>query len=514
MTSGIHHITLITRKVQANVDFYVGFLGLRLVKHTGGYEDATQLHLFYGDRSGSPGSLITFLVWEDGAQGRAGHGQVGELALAIPLASLGFWLERALHFHVAATGPSTEFGETVLRLRDPDGIVVKLVGADLPANDLWRATDIPAEHAIRRIRGATILSEAPEETASFITRHFGLRREWGDGAVQRLTAEAGDVIDIRDAHGFWPGLPGTGVADHVALRSPDVTSLRQVEQNLARLNSSPTNVHDRKYFTSLYVREPAGTLLELATDGPGFAIDEPLDTLGSRLFVPPQDEERASDIETLLPQFSQPGEPRVTYRDLAFIHRFNTPDDPDGSTIVLLHGTGGNETDLMPFARHIAPRATLLGARGRSTEEGILRWFRRLSPMSFDQADIRFEAEAFAAFIVEAITAYGLDPHKMTCLGYSNGANLLAAMMLLHPGQVQRAMLLRPAMVLEEPPEADLSGAQILMLSGRSDPYGALGAVLEQALRAAGAAVDARIIAAGHELTAADQEACAAWLEP
>ena len=98
---------------------------------------------------------------------------------------------------------------------------------------------------------------------------------------------------------------------------------------------------------------------------------------------------------------------QVFNRDLAFIHRFNTPDDPDGSTIVLLHGTGGNETDLMPFARHIAPRARLLGVRGRSTEEGILRWFRRLSPMSFDQADIRFEAEAFAAFIVEAITAYG-----------------------------------------------------------------------------------------------------------
>ncbi len=512
MTTGIHHVTLLTRKVQANVDFYVGFLGLRLVKRTGGYEDATQLHLFYGDRSATPGSLITFLVWEDGAQGRAGHGQVGEVALAIDPASLGFWLERALRFHVKAEGPVTEIGETVLRLRDPDGIVVKLVGSPLPANDPWQVPGIPAEHVIRRIRGVTILSETPEETSAFLTRHFGLRQSARDGALTRLTTEAGDVIDIRDAHGFWPGLPGTGVADHVALRSPDVTSLRQVEQALARLNSSPTNVHDRKYFTSLYVREPAGTLIELATDGPGFTIDEPVETLGGRLFVPPQDKERAFDIETILPQFSLPGDPRVIYRDLNFVHRFSTPDNADGSTIVLLHGTGGNESDLMPLARRIAPEATLLGVRGRSTEEGILRWFRRLSATSFDQADIRFEAEAFADFIAEAVKAYGLAREKMTFLGYSNGANLLGAVMLLHPGQVTRAILLRPVMVLDKAPEADLQGSRVLMVSGSSDPYRSLAPELEAALRKGDADLDAQVIAAGHELTERDLQIAAAWL--
>ena len=122
MTSGIHHITLITRKVQANVDFYAGFLGLRIVKQTGGFEDAEQLHLFYGDRSGTPGSLITFLVWEDGAKGRVGHGQVSEIALAIDRTAIGFWLERALRYHVPSEGPVQEFGEPVLRLRDPDGV--------------------------------------------------------------------------------------------------------------------------------------------------------------------------------------------------------------------------------------------------------------------------------------------------------------------------------------------------------------------------------------------------------
>ena len=132
MPSGIHHVTGITRRVQANVDFYAGFLGLRLVKRTAGFEDAEQLHLFYGDALGSPGSLITFLVWEDGAPGRVGHGQVTEIALAVPPASIGDWLTRAMSAHIPVEGPSREMGETVLRLKDPDGVIVKLVGADLP----------------------------------------------------------------------------------------------------------------------------------------------------------------------------------------------------------------------------------------------------------------------------------------------------------------------------------------------------------------------------------------------
>ncbi len=512
MTSGIHHITLITRKVQANVDFYAGFLGLRLVKQTGGYEDAGQLHLFYGDRIGSPGSLITFLVWEDGSPGRAGHGQVSDIALAIAPGSLGFWLERTLRFHVPASSPTAEFGEPVLRLRDPDGVTVKLVGAPMPAGDRWISPDIPAEHAIHRIRGATILSEMPEETRAFITRHSGFKPAGRADTVTRLASPSGDVLDIHDAHGFWPGSPGAGIADHIALRAADMAELHLLERSLAKLNSSPTTLHDRKYFSSLYVREPGGTLLEFATDGPGFTIDEPAETLGSRLFVPPHEAGRTEDIEAVLPQFSPPGEARVIYRELPFIHRFHTPETPDGTTIVLLHGTGGNETDLMPLARRIAPHATLLGVRGRSTEEGILRWFRRLSPTSFDQADIRFEAEAFSAFISEAVTVYGLAPEKLLFLGYSNGANLLAAVMLLHPGQVVRAILLRPVMVLEDAPRADLAASKVLMLSGRTDPYRTLAPPLEQALRDSGAAIDARIIAAGHELTEADQDAIVAWL--
>ena len=229
MGAGIHHITLITRKVQANVDFYVGFLGLRLVKQTGGYEDATQLHVFYGDGAANPGTLITFLVWEDGAPGRVGHGQPSEISLAIDPASIGFWLTRALSHHVDISGPSEEMGEPTLRLKDPDGVIVKLVGVTgFPAPADWDGSTVPQEHAIRRIRGATIMTEVPELTESFVTRHFGYRPEKSTEFIRRLASDSGDIIDVRDAKGFWSSAPGTGTIDHIAFRARDTEEVEAV----------------------------------------------------------------------------------------------------------------------------------------------------------------------------------------------------------------------------------------------------------------------------------------------
>lgn len=504
MTTGIHHVTAITRNVQRNVDFYAGFLGLRLVKQTGGYEDAEQLHLFYGDQRGSPGSVLTFLVWQDGAPGRVGHGQLSEIALAVPPQSIGDWLQRAMAAGVPVEGPGREMGETVLRLRDPDGIIVKLVGADLPAE-----APLPDPIAPTRIRGVTLLTEDAAATARFAAR-FGYRPGAQEGAIQRLISDR-DVVDIRDAKGFFPGIPGTGIFDHVAFRAPDAAAVRQMRLDL-RDHEGLTNVHDRKYFLSLYVREPAGTLIEYATDAPGFTVDEPADQLGQTLMIPPGDAARAADLKVMLPQFALPGEERMPMRDLPFIHRFHTPEDPDGSVIVLLHGTGGNEADLMPLAARLNPRATLLGVRGRSTEEGITRWFRRYDAMTYDQADIRAEAEAFAGFVEGALRGYGLDARRITYLGYSNGANLLGAILQLHPGVVKRAILLRGIQVLEEPPAGPGVDANVLLLTGDRDPFARMVPALEQALTASGVDLDAQVIPAGHELSQTDLTRAAAWL--
>jgi phospholipase/carboxylesterase len=215
----------------------------------------------------------------------------------------------------------------------------------------------------------------------------------------------------------------------------------------------------------------------------------------------------------MLPQFGLPGAERVVYRDLIYTHRFFTPELPDGRTLILLHGTGGDETDLMPLARRAAPDATLLGLRGRSTEDGTRRWFRGLAPMLLDQKDISFEAGALAAFLEEARSAYGLDAAGMIGLGYSNGANLLAAALLLQPELlVRRAILLRPVPVLDRMPAADLSGVAVLVLAGERDAYRGKSEELAAQLEELGATVQLVVVTGGHEPGDGDAAAIAAWL--
>jgi phospholipase/carboxylesterase len=195
MTSGIHHFTGITANVQANVDFYVGFLGLRLVKQTGGFADAEQLHLIYGDGLGSPGSLLTFLVWEAAGRGRTGIGQVSEVGLAVSPSSLGDWLTRALAAGIPLEGPSRELDEPVLRLKDPDGLIVKLVGVEM-------ATPAPLGGSPTRVRGVTLLTDRALETAGFVAR-FGYRESERADMTQRMISDT-DIVDIREVSGFVP----------------------------------------------------------------------------------------------------------------------------------------------------------------------------------------------------------------------------------------------------------------------------------------------------------------------
>ncbi|MGE7371070.1 VOC family protein [Neorhizobium sp. NPDC001467] len=515
--SGLHHITAITRSIQANVDFYVGFLGLRLVKRTAGFEDAAQLHLFYGDAQASPGSLVTFLAWEDGSPGRVGHGAPNEIGLAVSCDAIGFWLTRALQFGIATQGPAQEFGEPVLRLKDPDGIIVKLIGVeDLGAfaGRRWTSEGIPEEYAIVALRSGTILTEKPAQTIAFLTGYFGLEEGPVEGSQTRLTSRSGGVVDVRDATGFWTAAPGTGTIDHIALNAPDMAAVHRAAAAIAATDGSATNAHDRTYFYSLYAREPGGSLIEYATGAPGFMLDEDEHDLGTTLFIPPHWRDREADSRAMLPQFSLPGEPRIRYRDLPFVHRIYMPEAPDDRTLVLLHGSGGNETSLLPFARAVAPQTMLMALRGRATEEGVPRFFRRFSDGTFDQKDIVSEAEAFVEMVGQLRQAYGVDVDKTTFVGQSNGANFLGAVMLLHPGVIRRAVLLRPAPVLNGSPAADTASAQadVLIVAGTSDTYAADAEKLGAILAARSVAVTMERVEAGHDVVAADRGVVARWL--
>ncbi len=205
---------------------------------------------------------------------------------------------------------------------------------------------------------------------------------------------------------------------------------------------------------------------------------------------------------------SEPGRILASFR-----HRLVAPANPDGEAVVLLHGSGGDEEQILPFAREVAPDAVLLAVRGRIVQDEARRWYKRLSPVRFDQLDIRAEAAAFTAFVQAAQAHYRLDPQRLTWLGYSNGANLVGAIALLQPALVRRAVLLRTMPVLDDPPEADLKGARFLIVAGRDDAlYAPFAPAMQALLTRAGAAVEAQRIAADHMLGAEDVRVVGAWL--
>ena len=200
--------------------------------------------------------------------------------------------------------------------------------------------------------------------------------------------------------------------------------------------------------------------------------------------------------------------------DLAFPYRVYRPHDADGEVLVLLHGSGVDETTLVPLAAAIAPRAVLVTVRGRIAQDGGMRWFTRITPTRFDQASIRSETDAFAAFVIDAARANRLDLARTIFLGYSNGANLISSLMLLHPGLVKRAVLLRAMPVLDDVPPADLSKAEVLVIAGAADAtYASFAPSLVALLRGHGAKVEARAVSAGHEFGDDDAITVRQWLE-
>jgi glyoxalase family protein len=233
---------------------------------------------------------------------------VGEVALAIPPASLGWWIERLMGKGIPFTGPLRRFGEPVLELKDPDGIIVQLVGHEpAAAAPGWGGGPVPADHAVRGFHSVTIWEDRPAGTVELMKEALGFR-EIGE-EEHRLRLAVGDaiggIVDVRRAPGFWKGADGAGAVHHVAFRASDDDAEMRIREQVAARGLRATPQVDRSYFHSVYFREPGGVLFELATDAPGFAIDEPAESLGSRLMLPPQFERRRAEIEGRLPTFPE-----------------------------------------------------------------------------------------------------------------------------------------------------------------------------------------------------------------
>lgn len=306
---GIHHVTAITAVPQENLDFYCGVLGLRLVKLTVNFDDPESYHLYYGDETGSPGTILTFFAWPGAPRGTIGPPQVSTTAFAAPEGSLGYWEER-LHEHLVSARPGPgHFGERALELADPDGLRLAIVEVPEPRGQAPTAGPVPPEHALRGFHSVTLSEEGYERTARLLTEVMGFQAEGGEGNRFRHRAGEGgaaSIVDLLCEPDRRRGRLGAGVVHHVAFRTPDDEQQQAWRARLAEAGRDVTPVMDRNYFRSVYFREPGGVLFEIATDPPGFTRDEPLEELGAGLRLPEWLEPRRAELERSLPQLRLP----------------------------------------------------------------------------------------------------------------------------------------------------------------------------------------------------------------
>jgi len=302
---GLHHVTAIAGEPQTNINFYTGVLGLRLVKRTVNFDDPTTYHLYYGDGQGHPGTIMTFFPWPGTPRGRIGAGQLTVTSFAVPDKSLPYWREHLRKRSVAFEQATSNFGQETLFLRDPDGLQLELVSTSNADPDrVWERGPVPPEHAIRGFHHVTLSEHGYERTASLLTETWGFRQIAKEGNRFRY-AVASDapatMVDLVCAPEGPSGRVAVGTVHHVAWRT--ATAERQVQwrDTLSKLQYDVTPIIDRQYFHSIYFREPGGVLFEVATDPPGFAIDEPVESLGESLKLPMWLERYRSEIEKALP---------------------------------------------------------------------------------------------------------------------------------------------------------------------------------------------------------------------
>lgn len=308
-STGIHHVTAISGEPRATVQFYGDTLGLRMVKRTVNFDDPGTWHLYFGDETGSPGSILTFFAWPDGNRGRTGVGQAAVTAFAVPEGSLGYWMERFGSRGVAFDGPVSRLGERAITVRDPDGLLLELVSAPVGHLPVPAASPVPAEHAIRGFHGTTIWTDGAAPETEAVLRSLGFELVAEEEGRRRFggTAELGRFVDLKRADGFWGGSGGVGTVHHVAFRVLDDAAQATMRTALVGDGLQVTPVVDRMYFNSIYFREPGGVLFEVATDSPGFLLDEPVETLGTELRLPPRYEPYRARIAEALPPLEPAG---------------------------------------------------------------------------------------------------------------------------------------------------------------------------------------------------------------
>jgi glyoxalase family protein len=290
---------------QTNVDFYQHILGQRLVKTTVNFDDPGTYHFYFGDAIGTPGTIMTYFPWHHMKRGRLGNGETAATAYAISPDSVGYWQARLSKFGFAIGDRVNRFGAEVISIQDADGLQLELIVSDLPAAfRLWEDGPIPETHALRGFHSVTLWLDEVEATAQVLTDQLGYQYVGQEDNRYRYHSNPdslGQYVDLLHRPGQSKGVFGAGSIHHIAFRSADDAEQLAYKQLLSANGLLVTDVRDRQYFHSIYFRTPGGVLFEIATDAPGFLIDEPFETLGQSLKLPPWLERQRSHIEQLLP---------------------------------------------------------------------------------------------------------------------------------------------------------------------------------------------------------------------
>lgn len=303
---GLHHITAIAGNAKRNFDFYTRVLGLRLVKKTVNFDDPHTYHFYYGDKVGTPGTILTFFPWEGITTGRRGARQVTEIGYSVPQGSLDFWLKRFEDNNVIYNKPAEKFGEQYLSFLDPDGLKIELTEPKNQDNrEPWTTSEVTEANATRGFHNITITSNKIDATAKILTDVFGYKLLEQQVNRYRFITDAADtaaIVDLVEIPSEIAGHVAGGSVHHVAFRVENEEVLMQYREKIVNIGLNITEKIDRNYFYSLYFREPGGVLFELATENPGFAVDEAVEQLGSGLKLPAQYESIRNDIEKSLPK--------------------------------------------------------------------------------------------------------------------------------------------------------------------------------------------------------------------
>jgi glyoxalase family protein len=304
LITGIHHVTAVASNAQDNIDFYVGILGLRLVKKTVNFDGPDVYHFYYGDEKGTPGSILTFFPYQGLVAGRHGKGMLNTTTFSVSTSALDYWLERLKKFGITYKEPQERFdGEMVVYFEDKDGLGLELVFNDYDTRPAFTLGHIPAEHSIKGFYSVEIWEEGYERTAGLLTEQLDhkLISEKGNRFRFAATNTPGNYVDILCSPDSMKGLAGSGTVHHIAFATPDKQTQAEVRLRIVKRMLNPSPILVRNYFTSIYFREPGGVLFEVATSGPGFAVDEAPARLGEGLKLPAQYEKDRGKLEKTLP---------------------------------------------------------------------------------------------------------------------------------------------------------------------------------------------------------------------